>query len=122
MIPARTAVTIAVLFLAAVLIFVVQWKPGADESPTLTVNAIYPGATAAVVEQTIAAPIEQQVNGVEHLRQMRSRCGHDGSYTLELSFEPGTDLERSPRPSSRTGSASPCRSCPRKSSGAGSPS
>jgi RND family efflux transporter MFP subunit len=58
----------------------------------LTVEAVYPGATASVVEETIAAPIEQQVSGVENLRQLRSRCGGDGSYRLEVSFAGGTDL------------------------------
>jgi multidrug efflux pump subunit AcrB len=89
---ARIAVALAVLSLAAGVIVFLGWRPGADEPPTITVEAAYPGATASTVEQTTAVPIEQQINGVEHLRHLRSRCGRDGSYRLEVSFAPGTDL------------------------------
>jgi multidrug efflux pump len=60
--------------------------------PTVEVSAIYPGANAKVVADTIAAPIEQQVNGVEDMMYMSSTCGNDGSYTLTVTFKPGTDL------------------------------
>src|SRR5262245_12564914 len=60
--------------------------------PVIRVEAVYPGANAAVVADTVAAPIEQQVNGVEHLRSLVSRCDNDGRYTLRVTFEPGTDL------------------------------
>src|SRR5438552_18243439 len=60
--------------------------------PTVEVSAVYPGANAKVVADTIAAPIEQQVNGVEDMMYMSSTCGNDGSYTLTVTFKPGTDL------------------------------
>src|SRR5271156_5096588 len=60
--------------------------------PTVEVYAIYPGANAQTVADTVAAPIEQQVNGVEDMMYMSSSCGNDGSYTLTVTFKPGVDL------------------------------
>src|SRR6516162_11126434 len=60
--------------------------------PTVTVTAAYPGANAEVVANVIAAPIEQQVNGVENMMYMSSQSTNDGSYTLTITFEIGTDL------------------------------
>ena len=60
--------------------------------PTVEVSTVYPGANAKVVADTVAAPIEQQVNGVERMMYMSSQCTNDGSYVLTVTFEPGTDL------------------------------
>ena len=60
--------------------------------PTVEVSACYPGANAQVVADTVAAPIEQQVNGVEGMLYMSSQCTNDGSYTLTITFELGVDL------------------------------
>src|SRR5690349_220293 len=60
--------------------------------PTVEVSAVYPGANARVVADTVAAPIEQQVNGVEGMMYMSSQCTNDGAYTLTVTFRPGTDL------------------------------
>jgi multidrug efflux pump len=60
--------------------------------PTVRVQATYPGASAQVVADTVAAPIEQQVNGVEGMLYMSSRSNSDGTYTLDVSFEIGTDI------------------------------
>src|SRR5690242_2878969 len=60
--------------------------------PTVEVSAYYPGANAQVVADTVAAPIEQQVNGVEGMMYMSSQCTNDGAYTLTITFQPGSDL------------------------------
>src|SRR5213596_350280 len=60
--------------------------------PTVEVSAVYPGANAQVVADTVAAPIEQQVNGVEGMMYMSSQCTNDGSYSLSITFYHGVDL------------------------------
>jgi multidrug efflux pump subunit AcrB len=60
--------------------------------PTVEVSAAYPGANAEVVADTVAAPIEQQVNGVEGMIYMSSQCTNDGNYSLTVTFKPGSDL------------------------------
>ena len=60
--------------------------------PTVQVACSYPGANAQVVADSVAAPIEQQVNGVEHMLYMSSQCTNDGVYNLTVTFELGTDL------------------------------
>ncbi len=63
--------------------------------PTIQVVARYPGASASVVADTIGVPIEQAVNGVEHSIYMSSTSSSDGSYTLTITFDVGTDLDKS---------------------------
>src|SRR2546423_13001743 len=59
--------------------------------PQVTVNAVLPGANADVVSQSVAASIEQQVNGAQDMIYMSSKSGNDGSYSLTVTFEIGTD-------------------------------
>jgi HAE1 family hydrophobic/amphiphilic exporter-1 len=61
--------------------------------PTVQVSTTYPGANAQVCADTVAAPIEQQVNGVEHMLYMSSVCASDGSYRLTVTFDVGTNLD-----------------------------
>jgi HAE1 family hydrophobic/amphiphilic exporter-1 len=63
--------------------------------PTIQVTTRYPGASASVVAETIGVPLEQAVNGVEHSIYMSSTSGSDGSYTLTITFDVGTDLDKS---------------------------
>src|SRR5437868_3026972 len=60
--------------------------------PTVQVTARYPGANAQVVADTVAAPIEQQVVGVEGMLYMSSQSNNDGSYSLDVTFELGTNV------------------------------
>src|SRR3984957_348699 len=60
--------------------------------PTVQVSTRYPGASARTVIDTVALPIEQQVNGVEGMIYMQSYSGADGTYSLTVTFKIGTDL------------------------------
>ncbi|HEV7226570.1 MAG TPA: multidrug efflux RND transporter permease subunit [Pirellulales bacterium] len=57
--------------------------------PTVLVTAFYPGANAETVRDTVAAPIEQQVSGVENMMYMSSQCTNDGMYSLTIAFKLG---------------------------------
>jgi multidrug efflux pump len=60
--------------------------------PVVSVTCNYPGASARDVAEAVAAPIEQQVNGVEGMMYMASSCTNDGSYSLTVTFKQGVDL------------------------------
>src|SRR6185295_3234943 len=60
--------------------------------PVVTVQAIYPGASALVLEQTVAAPLENQINGVENMMYMSSNSSSNGLVQIQVTFEIGTDV------------------------------
>jgi hydrophobe/amphiphile efflux-1 (HAE1) family protein len=59
--------------------------------PQVSITTVFPGASSAVVDATVAQPIEAQIVGVDKMMYMKSVSGDDGSYTLTVSFELGTD-------------------------------
>ncbi|WP_339929685.1 multidrug efflux RND transporter permease subunit [uncultured Brevundimonas sp.] len=61
--------------------------------PTITINTAYPGASAETVAETVAAPIEQEVNGVEGMLYLSSSSTSDGTVSVTVTFNPGTDLD-----------------------------
>src|SRR6188472_1497711 len=61
--------------------------------PTVVVHATYPGANPKVIAETVAAPLEQQMNGVEDMLYMFSQATSDGALTLTITFALGTDLD-----------------------------
>jgi hydrophobe/amphiphile efflux-1 (HAE1) family protein len=61
--------------------------------PTIVVNAAYPGASAETLAETVAAPIEQEVNGVEKMLYITSSSTSDGAVAITVTFQPGTDLD-----------------------------
>lgn len=59
--------------------------------PVVTISAVYPGASAQVIKDTIAAPIEQEMNGVENMLYMNSDSTNNGTYSLQITFDVDSD-------------------------------
>jgi HAE1 family hydrophobic/amphiphilic exporter-1 len=85
------AILMVVIGLVALINLPVAQYPDVTP-PTVQVTTRYPGASARTVIDTVALPIEQQVNGVEGMIYMQSFSGDDGSYSLTVTFQIGTDL------------------------------
>jgi multidrug efflux pump len=86
-------ISIVIILLGGVAYFTLPIAQYPDITPpTVQVTATYPGANAKVVADSVAAPIEQQVNGVERMLYMSSQCTNDGAYNLTVTFDLGTDL------------------------------
>jgi hydrophobic/amphiphilic exporter-1 (mainly G- bacteria), HAE1 family len=86
-------IALVIMLLGGVSVFtlpVAQYPP--ITPPTVQVTANYPGASAKTLVETVALPVEQQVNGVEKMLYMQSTCTSDGRYTLTVTFQVGTDL------------------------------
>ncbi len=62
--------------------------------PTVVVTTSYPGANPQVISDTVATPLEEQINGVEDMLYLTSQCTVDGSMTLTITFKLGTDLDK----------------------------
>src|SRR6184192_190392 len=92
--PIFASVLSIVIFLAglvaALTLPVAQYPP--ITPPSIWVSCNYPGANAHDVADSVAAPIEQQVNGVEDMLYMVSQSNNDGSYNLTVTFKPGVNL------------------------------
>jgi len=86
------AILMVVVGLVALINLPVSQYPDVTP-PTVQVQTRYPGASARVIVDTVALPIEQQVNGVEDMIYMQSTSAADGTYTLTVTFKIGTDLD-----------------------------
>ncbi len=62
--------------------------------PVVTVSAVYPGASAQVIEQTVAAPLENAINGVEHMIYMSSNSSSNGLVQIQVTFDIGTNIDQ----------------------------
>ena len=87
-------IALVIILLGGVAVFLLpvsEYPP--ITPPTIQVTTTYPGASAKMLVETVALPIEQQVNGVEKMLYMQSNCTADGRYTLTVTFQVGTDLD-----------------------------
>jgi multidrug efflux pump len=89
-----TVISLVIVLAGGVAVFTLPIAQYPDVTPpTVQVIAYYPGANATTVRDTVAAPIEEQVSGVEGMMYMSSRCTNDGTYTLTITFKLGTDSD-----------------------------
>ena len=87
-------IAIAFVIAGAVMIFRLPVALFPDiVPPKIQTTAVYTGADALTVEQSVATPIEEQVNGAKHMIYMQSINGSDGTMSLQVSFDVGTDVD-----------------------------
>ena len=90
------AIVLSVVFVLAggVAVFTLPMAQYPEVTPpTVLVSAVYPGANAQTVRNTVAAPIEEQVSGVENMMYMSSQCTNDGAYNLTVTFRLGMNTD-----------------------------
>ncbi|MBP9143460.1 MAG: multidrug efflux RND transporter permease subunit [Thermoanaerobaculia bacterium] len=90
-----TVISLLILLIGAAAIFnlpIAQYPEIAP--PQVTVNAFYPGASAETLQVTVAAPIEEQINGVEGMLYLSSTSSSNGSVSITVTFETGTDVDQ----------------------------
>jgi multidrug efflux pump len=86
-------ISVVILLMGGIAVFLLPVAQYPEITPpTVRVTASYPGANARIIADTVAAPIEQQVNGVEKMLYMSSQSNNDGSYILDVTFAVGTDV------------------------------
>jgi len=89
-----SVISILIVLAGGICIFVLPTAQYPDITPPVVqVKAYFPGADPQVIADTVASPIEQEVNGVEKMLYMSSKSAADGSYTLDVTFELGTDID-----------------------------
>src|SRR5438046_815455 len=89
-----TVISVVITLAGLVAVFSLPVAQYPDVTPpTVQVTAYYPGANALTVRDTVAAPIEEQVSGVEGMMYMSSRCTNDGAYSLTVTFKLGTNSD-----------------------------
>src|SRR5271163_3936201 len=89
-----TVISVVITLAGGVAVFSLPVAQYPDVSPpTVQVTAVYPGANAFTLRDTVASPIEEQVSGVEGMLYMSSQCTNNGSYTLTVTFQMGTDSD-----------------------------
>jgi multidrug efflux pump subunit AcrB len=89
-----TVISVVITLAGAVAVFTLPVAQYPEITPpTVQVTAIYPGANSQTVRDTVAAPIEEQVSGVEGMVYMSSQCTNDGAYRLTVTFKLGMDSD-----------------------------
>ncbi len=89
-----SVLSIVIVLLGAVALLQLPVAQYPDVTPpTVSVTATYPGANAITVAETVATPIEAEVNGVERMLYMSSKCTNDGQMNLDVTFELGTNID-----------------------------
>src|SRR5580693_3703704 len=89
-----TVISVVITLAGGVAVFTLPVAQYPDVTPpTVQVTASYPGANANTLRDTVAAPIEEQVSGVEGMLYMSSLCTNNGGYTLTVTFQMGTDSD-----------------------------
>ena len=87
-------ISVVIVLAGSVALFALPVAQYPDVTPpTVLVTAFYPGANGQTVRDTVAAPIEEQVSGVENMLYMSSQCTNDGAYTLTVTFRLGMDTD-----------------------------